>query len=111
MRPSPFLSLRIRAHAVVNDTPNPKTAAVQTPIQAAYYRGGTSRAVFFQPRHLPQDRAKWPGVFRQIMGSGDPYGRQLDGMGAGISSLSKICLVEPYGKRKPVSKQAIAERL
>lgn len=29
------------------------------------------------------------------MGSGDPYGRQLDGMGAGISSLSKICLVEP----------------
>jgi 2-methylaconitate cis-trans-isomerase PrpF len=33
------------------------------------------------------------------MGSGDPYGRQLDGMGAGISSLSKICLVEPYGKR------------
>lgn len=111
MRPSPFLSLRIRAHAVVNDTPNPKAAAVQTPIQAAYYRGGTSRAVFFQPQHLPQDRAKWPGIFQQTMGSGDHYGRQLDGMGAGISSLSKICLVEPYGKRKPVSKQAIAERL
>lgn len=34
------------------------------------------------------------------MGSGDPYGRQLDGMGAGISSLSKICLVEPYGTRR-----------
>lgn len=33
------------------------------------------------------------------MGSGDSYGRQLDGMGAGISSLSKICLVEPHGKR------------
>ncbi|KAA8618972.1 PrpF domain containing protein [Pyrenophora tritici-repentis] len=36
------------------------------------------------------------------MGSGDPYGRQLDGLGAGISSLSKICLVEPYGKRVPL---------
>jgi 2-methylaconitate cis-trans-isomerase PrpF len=34
------------------------------------------------------------------MGSGDPYGRQLDGMGAGISSLSKICLVEPYTSEK-----------
>ncbi|KAJ4991114.1 3-methylitaconate isomerase [Stagonosporopsis vannaccii] len=111
MRPSPSLSLRIRAHAVQNDTPNPKAAAIQASIQAAYYRGGTSRAVFFQPQHLPQDRAKWPGIFLQIMGSGDLFGRQLDGMGAGISSLSKICLVEPYGKRKPVSKQAIAERL
>ena len=45
------------------------------------------------------------------MGSGDPYGRQLDGMGAGISSLSKICLVEPYGRRPLVARQAIAERV
>ncbi|OCL03179.1 DUF453-domain-containing protein [Glonium stellatum] len=28
------------------------------------------------------------------MGSPDPYGRQLNGMGAGISSLSKICIVD-----------------
>ncbi|KAI8934686.1 hypothetical protein NX059_008377 [Plenodomus lindquistii] len=68
----------------------------QLSIRAAYYRGGTSRAVIIQPRDLPKERAKWPSVFRQIMGSGDPYGRQLDGMGAGISSLSKICLVEPF---------------
>lgn len=74
-------------------------ASVQKPIKAAYYRGGTSRAVMIQPQHLPKERAKWPTIFRQIMGSGDSYGRQLDGMGAGISSLSKICLVEPYGKR------------
>lgn len=45
------------------------------------------------------------------MGSGDLFGRQLDGMGSGISSLSKICLVEPYGKRKTVPRQAIAERV
>jgi 2-methylaconitate cis-trans-isomerase PrpF len=69
---------------------------IQKPIEAAYYRGGTSRAVMIQPKHLPVERSKWPNIFRQIMGSGDPYGRQLDGMGAGISSLSKICLVEPY---------------
>ncbi len=71
---------------------------MQKAIEAAYYRGGTSRAVIFQPQHLPKERARWPDLFRQIMGSGDSYGRQLDGMGAGISSLSKICLVEPYGK-------------
>lgn len=45
------------------------------------------------------------------MGSGDAFGRQLDGMGAGISSLSKICLVEPHGMRKVVPKQAIADRV
>jgi len=55
--------------------------------------------VIIQPHRLPHERAKWSSIFRQIMGSGDPYGRQLNGMGAGISSLSKICLVEPYGKR------------
>ena len=110
MRPSPSLSVRIRAHITHPDTPKPR-APIQTPITAAYYRGGTSRAVFFQPHHLPQDRAKWPSIFRQVMGSGDPFGRQLDGMGAGISSLSKICLVEPHGKRKVIPKQAIADRV
>ena len=104
------MSLRIRAHITHHDTPRPKVP-IQSLLTAAYYRGGTSRAVFFQPKHLPQDRAKWPSIFRQVMGSGDPFGRQLDGMGAGISSLSKICLVEPYGKRKIIPKQAIAERV
>lgn len=110
MKPSLSLPLRIRAHLTHGDTPQARTA-VQAPIPAAYYRGGTSRAVFFQPQHLPQDRSKWPAVFRQTMGSGDPYGRQLDGMGAGISSLSKICLVEPHGRRTLVARQAIAERV
>lgn len=76
-----------------------RSIPTQAPIEAAYYRGGTSRAIMIQPQHLPKERTKWPAIFRQIMGSGDPYGRQLDGMGAGISSLSKICLVEPYRKR------------
>lgn len=67
---------------------------IQLPIKAAYYRGGTSRALIIQPQDLPPDRTRWNGIFRQLIGSPDPYGRQLDGMGAGISSLSKICLVE-----------------
>lgn len=63
-----------------------------------------------QPQDLPRERAKWPTIFRQLMGSGDPYGRQLDGMGAGISSLSKICLVEPYGKRIATDSKGIRFR-
>ncbi|KAH9875167.1 hypothetical protein J1614_004657 [Plenodomus biglobosus] len=111
MRPSPCFLERVRSHIVPSqhDAVTPRRVsqknlqpASQLSIRAAYYRGGTSRAVIIQPRDLPSNRAKWPSVFRQIMGSGDPYGRQLDGMGAGISSLSKICLVEPFA-RAPTS--------
>ena len=111
MRPSQSLSVRVRTHITHHDAPKPKAHPVQTAIPAAYYRGGTSRAVFFQPQHLPRDRAQWLALFSRTMGSGDRFGRQLDGMGAGISSLSKICLVEPHGRRKVVPKQAIADRV
>jgi len=58
-------------------------------------RGGTSKAVVFHQRDLPRDRAEWDGMFLAAMGSPDPSARQLDGMGGGISSLSKICVVGP----------------
>lgn len=113
MRPSLCFLERIRPHTVPSqyDVVKPRKVfqknlppAAQLSIRAAYYRGGTSRAVIIQPRDLPKNRAKWPFVFRQIMGSGDPYGRQVDGMGAGISSLSKICLVEPFVDAPTTSK-------
>jgi 2-methylaconitate cis-trans-isomerase PrpF len=62
-------------------------------LPAAYYRGGTSRAVFFKQEDLPHDRKDWDSIFRGVIGSPDPYGRQLDGLGGGISSLSKVCVV------------------
>ncbi|PWY77269.1 DUF453-domain-containing protein [Aspergillus sclerotioniger CBS 115572] len=65
----------------------------QHQLPAAYYRGGTSRAVFFKQDDLPAERSKWDPIFRGVIGSPDPYGRQLDGLGGGISSLSKICVV------------------
>ncbi|KAL4865440.1 hypothetical protein BDV12DRAFT_149746 [Aspergillus spectabilis] len=71
------------------------TARSQYSLPAAYYRGGTSRAVFFAQDDLPQDRVQWDPIFRGVIGSPDPYGRQLDGLGGGISSLSKICVVGP----------------
>lgn len=68
-------------------------ATKQNALPAAYYRGGTSRAVFFKQEDLPQDCKQWDSIFRGVIGSPDPYGRQLDGLGGGISSLSKICIV------------------
>lgn len=58
-------------------------------------RGGTSKAVIFRRDDLPADRADWDPIFLAVMGSPDPFARQLDGMGGGISSLSKVCVVGP----------------
>ena len=67
----------------------------QSRVPAAFVRGGTSNAVVFDRRRLPDDEAAWESLFLAALGSPDPYGRQLDGMGGGISSLSKVCIVGP----------------
>jgi 2-methylaconitate cis-trans-isomerase PrpF len=56
-------------------------------------RGGTSKALVFRVEDLPADRAEWDAIFLAAMGSPDENGRQLDGMGGGLSSLSKVCVV------------------
>ena len=58
-------------------------------------RGGTSKALMLHTRDLPADQAEWGPLFTAAMGSPDPYGRQLDGMGGGVSSLSKVCIIAP----------------
>jgi 2-methylaconitate cis-trans-isomerase PrpF len=58
-------------------------------------RGGTSKGLMFHARDLPVDRDEWTKLLCGAMGSPDPYGRQLDGMGGGISSLSKVCVIGP----------------
>jgi 2-methylaconitate cis-trans-isomerase PrpF len=67
----------------------------QLRIPAAFMRGGTSNAIMFLQRDLPPDRALRDRIFAAALGSPDPYGRQLDGMGGGLSSLSKVCIIGP----------------
>lgn len=67
----------------------------QRSIPAAFMRGGTSKALMVQQRDLPENRDDWAALFTAAMGTPDPYGRQLDGMGGGVSSLSKVCIVAP----------------
>ena len=70
----------------------------QLKIPAAFIRGGTSNAVVFDRHDLPDDEAVRERLFLAALGSPDPHGRQLDGMGGGISSLSKVCIVGPASR-------------
>ena len=69
----------------------------QIRIPATYMRGGTSKGVFFRLEDLPLS-AQQPGPARdrllmRVIGSPDPYGKQIDGMGGATSSTSKTVIV------------------
>lgn len=71
--------------------------APQIKIPATYLRGGTSKGVFFRLQDLPA-QAQTPGAARdallmRVIGSPDPYGKQIDGMGGATSSTSKTVIV------------------
>jgi 2-methylaconitate isomerase len=67
----------------------------QRRIPATFMRGGTSKAVVFHKRDLPADESLWPALFVAALGANDPNGRQLNGLGGGVSSLAKVCVVGP----------------
>ncbi|MCJ2117965.1 PrpF family protein [Methylobacterium sp. J-001] len=64
-------------------------------LPAVFMRGGTSKALMLRRQDVPGDIAAWEPAFLSAMDSPDPFGRQLNGMGGGVSSASKICIVEP----------------
>ena len=71
--------------------------AAQIRIPATYMRGGTSKGVFFRLQDLPE-AAQTPGTARdalllRVIGSPDPYGKQIDGMGGATSSTSKTVIL------------------
>jgi len=61
-------------------------------------RGGTSKGVFFRADSLPSDRTLRERILLRVIGSPDPYGQQIDGMGAATSSTSKVVLVGPSSR-------------
>jgi 2-methylaconitate cis-trans-isomerase PrpF len=67
----------------------------QRRIRAVYMRGGTSRCLTFHDRDLPPAGSERDHILLAALGSPDPYGRQLDGLGGGVSSLSKACIIGP----------------
>jgi 2-methylaconitate isomerase len=74
-----------------------KQHPAQIRIPATYMRGGTSKGVFFRLQDLPA-AAQVPGAARdalllRVIGSPDPYGKQIDGMGGATSSTSKAVIL------------------
>ena len=71
--------------------------SAQLRIPATYMRGGTSKGVFFHLPDLPES-ARQPGAARdalllRVLGSPDPYGKQIDGLGNASSSTSKAVIL------------------
>ncbi|MET3117752.1 putative AcnD-accessory protein PrpF [Undibacterium sp. GrIS 1.8] len=78
------------------------THVPQIKIPATYIRGGTSKGVFFRLQDLPAV-AQVPGAARdalllRVIGSPDPYGKQIDGMGGATSSTSKTVILSKSTK-------------
>ena len=67
----------------------------QRRVPAVYMRGGTSRCLVFHDRDLPPAGRARDAILLAALGSPDPNGRQLDGLGGGISSLSKAVIIGP----------------
>jgi len=73
------------------------THAPQIKVPATYMRGGTSKGVFFRLQDLPEP-CQVPGEARdklllRVIGSPDPYQKQIDGMGGATSSTSKTVIL------------------
>ena len=74
----------------------------QIRIPATYLRGGTSKGVFFRLEDLPAS-AQVPGaardrLFQRVIGSPDPFAKQIDGMGGATSSTSKCVILSPSSR-------------
>jgi len=71
--------------------------APQITIPATYMRGGTSKGTFFRIEDLPkiaqENQEAKDKLLLRVVGSPDPYGKQIDGMGGATSSTSKTVLV------------------
>lgn len=69
--------------------------AAASVLPATFMRGGTSRGLVVHARDLPTSVEACDAALLRAMGSPDAFGRQLNGMGSGSSSTSKVCVVAP----------------
>lgn len=74
----------------------------QLRVAATYMRGGTSKGVFFRLEDLPsacqQAGEARDKLLLRTVGSPDPYGKQIDGMGGATSSTSKTVILSKSNK-------------
>lgn len=67
-------------------------------LPATWMRGGTSKGLFFRAADLPADPVRRDPILLRALGSPDPYGKQIDGVGGATSSTSKVVIVGPSAR-------------
>ncbi|OJI21525.1 3-methylitaconate isomerase [Vibrio vulnificus] len=84
-------------HSSTKSSPQRDARMSQMKVPATYMRGGTSKGVFFNLADLPPEAQvageKRDQLLLRVIGSPDPYGKQIDGMGGATSSTSKTVIV------------------
>jgi 2-methylaconitate cis-trans-isomerase PrpF len=58
-------------------------------------RAGSSKGIFVHLSDLPEDRRLWGPILLAAMGSPDPFDKQLNGVGGGSSTQSKVGIISP----------------
>lgn len=90
-------STQSAAHSSTKSSPQRDARMSQMKVPATYMRGGTSKGVFFNLADLPPEAQvageKRDQLLLRVIGSPDPYGKQIDGMGGATSSTSKTVIV------------------
>ncbi|HDY8155685.1 TPA: 2-methylaconitate cis-trans isomerase PrpF [Vibrio vulnificus] len=90
-------STQSSTHSSTKSSPQRDARMSQMKVPATYMRGGTSKGVFFNLADLPPEAQiageKRDQLLLRVIGSPDPYGKQIDGMGGATSSTSKTVIV------------------
>jgi 2-methylaconitate cis-trans-isomerase PrpF len=63
-------------------------------IPVSLMRGGTSKGVFILRSNLPDDPIERDNILLKLIGSPDPYGKQINGLGGATSSTSKVVIID-----------------
>jgi len=71
----------------------------QKRIAAVFMRGGSSKGVFFRSEDMEFEAPDRDRILLDVLGSPDRYGRQLNGMGGGVSSVSKAVIIGRSARR------------
>ncbi|EHH0749590.1 2-methylaconitate cis-trans isomerase PrpF [Vibrio vulnificus] len=90
-------STQSSTHSSTKSSPQRDARMSQMKVPATYMRGGTSKGVFFNLADLPPEAQiageKRDQLLLRVIGSPDPYGKQIDGMGGATSSTSKTVIM------------------
>ncbi len=90
-------STQSATHSSTKSSPQRDARMSQMKVPATYMRGGTSKGVFFNLADLPPEAQvageKRDQLLLRVIGSPDPYDKQIDGMGGATSSTSKTVIV------------------